>query len=391
MKCKKVFSIFSVILLIFISFAGCSEQRVPSSVDQNSQEYIFDQDYQYYINSASLYPIVRSESGYYFFKNNLLVYFDFQKKAAMVVCDQANCAHDSDKCSAYFNSSEVMPSILCYYNDSLIMDFVERKNGVSTHYAYQVSLDGKTRKKKCKLFQTTGSASYRFCVHRGYVYLTQQLATEEPGKTVDKIYRIPLEGKGDEREELFSYEGYYETNLTNFTIYANHMYFILSTYLDAQGNGYTVEIFDYDLSKKTYEKIDLGVHCYGFCINGRNMVYYDENSLCYNVYDLDQKKTINTLAIPYLGYLSFDSENYYIDTAQSVRLDLADARNIYVVSPEGQILKTIAVDNDDDCRFGYKDFLFFDHYNDNYATDIVYYDKAQNDRDDSDFIVAEQS
>ena len=100
---------------------------------------------------------------------------------------------------------------------------------------------------------------------------------------------------------------------------------------------------------------------------------------------MDKKKTIKTIEINDIGYISFDGENYYIDTAQAVNLSLSDKRLIYVFDCEGNIIKNINVENDNSCHFGYKDFLLFDQYVE-LSKNKVYYNKEQNSIKETDFI-----
>ena len=377
---------FLCIFLILISLFGCSKETSELNID--SENYLFDTDYQYFINSTSV--MARSDKGYYYFDDCLLKFFDTEKRIETVVCDQSNCEHTDNDCSAYFDH-HYSKTVLSYYNGSLITDYIETKNNISTHYACSISTDGKSRKKKCKLYKTTGSSSARFCVHRGYVYLVRELASEEKNKSTLKIYKAPLETKKNSLQEIFSFTGY-DCSLTGFEIYANHLYFDLSYYTDSKGNGYSTVVFDYDLINDKCNEINLNNYEYGFIVNNRNIVYYNKKSQNYDIYNIDTKKVINKININEIGYISFDGENYYIDTAQSVNIGINDIRTIYIVNPQGKILKEISIDNDNQCHFGYKDFIFFDKYNNEFGSSKIikiYYDKAINNSSNSEFISVE--
>lgn len=375
---KKIICILCIFLILSALF-GCSNKTDSLVID--SDDYIYNTDYQYFINPTSV--IARSDNGYYYFDDCLLKFFDKDKKFETVVCDQANCEHADSNCSAFFDH-HYSKTVLSYYNGSLITDFIENKKNVSTHYAYQISLDGKNRKKKCMLYKTTGSASARFCVHRGYVYLVRELASDETDKTTLKIYKKPLDSKGTDLQEIFSYTGF-DCSLTGFEIYGNHLYFDLSSYNDSKGNGYNAVVYDYDIILEQYSVVNLNNYEFGFIVNNRNLLYYDKKEHHYNIYDIDKKKTIKTIEISDIGYISFDSENYYIDTAQSVNLGLTDNRLIYVFNCEGNIIKNINVENNNSCHFGYKDFLLFDQYKD-HSKNKIYYNKEQNNSNETDFI-----
>lgn len=375
---KKIICTICLCLILTVLF-GCSTETDTAVID--SDDYIFESDYQYFINSTSV--LARSDNGYYYFKDALLTFFDTDKKLETVVCDQANCEHNDSSCSAFFDNN-YRKTVLVYYDGTLLTDYVETKKNVLTHYVYEISLDGKSRKKKCMLYKSTGSSSARFCVHRGYVYLVRELASEEEGKSDYKIYKTPLDSKDEDLQEIFSYAGY-DSALTNFEIYGNHLYFAFSSYEDAEGNGYNSVVYDYDIIQDQFSTVDLNNYEYGFIVNGRNIIYYDTKEKHYTIYDMDKRETVNTIEISDVGYISFDSENYYIDTSQAVNIGLSDYRTIYAVDTGGNIIKNIDIDNDYTCDFGYKDFLLFDGYQD-YSTYKLFYDKEQNSSDETDFI-----
>lgn len=369
---------------------GCSAETDVDLTAMNSDDYVFDTDYQYYVQDVSTSPVARAENGYYYIDtgNSLLKYFDTEKMAATVVCDQANCEHNDSSCSAYLDS-HYSKVFLSYYNGSLIVEYVERKNGVQTHYACQISLDGKRRTKKCMLFKSTGSASYQFSVHRGYVYLFRYLAGETPAEETVKIYKIPLDSKNknmQDTQEIFTFTGL-DISLSSFEIYGNHLYFELSAYDEsaenANSNGYSDIVYDYDITENSFSTVELENYQYGFKVNNRSLVYYDKKEKHYNIYDLDQKTIANTADINDIGYISFDGENYYIDTMQAVNLGLTNDRKIYIVSTDGSILKSMSISSDYECLFGYNDILLFTQY----VSIDFYYDKTQNGSDKADLII----
>lgn len=57
-----------------------------------------------------------TEDGMYYAKNNRLYFFDAEAKTEVIVCNKANCKHDTNECNAY--TIDVQPNLLCY-NDNI--------------------------------------------------------------------------------------------------------------------------------------------------------------------------------------------------------------------------------------------------------------------------------
>ena len=73
---KKFFSKIIVLLLIVIlfSFSGCSSSKNEVNINQNSEVYLANEDYQNYIDSFSTFAKV--DNGYYFTTDLKLYFYD---------------------------------------------------------------------------------------------------------------------------------------------------------------------------------------------------------------------------------------------------------------------------------------------------------------------------
>ena len=69
---KKYNIITAIITVVIILFTGCSSNQINVNINQNSEEYIANEDFQNYIDSFSSF--IKVDGGYYFI-TDLKLYF----------------------------------------------------------------------------------------------------------------------------------------------------------------------------------------------------------------------------------------------------------------------------------------------------------------------------
>ena len=70
-RIKKIF-VLSAILMIFSLLCSCSTNQIKTNVNQDSNNYIANEDFQNYISEMSSF--VKVKDGYYFTSDSLLFY-----------------------------------------------------------------------------------------------------------------------------------------------------------------------------------------------------------------------------------------------------------------------------------------------------------------------------
>lgn len=63
-----------------------------------------------------------TEDGMYYVKNNRLCFFDAEAETEVIVCNKANCKHDTNECNAC--TIGVQPYLLCYNGNIYISEFI---------------------------------------------------------------------------------------------------------------------------------------------------------------------------------------------------------------------------------------------------------------------------
>lgn len=96
---KKI-SIFLSAILIISMLAGCGANDTIlldlSDIETDHHRLVW--------GSYSDIDVSLGDVGLFYCKDNTLRYYDMEEKQEYILCPQANCRHNSDKCSAYFSS-----------------------------------------------------------------------------------------------------------------------------------------------------------------------------------------------------------------------------------------------------------------------------------------------
>ncbi len=116
-RIKKIF-VLSAILMIFSLLCSCSTNQIKTNVNQNSNNYIANEDFQNYISEMSSF--VKVKDGYYFTSDALLFYYDTENNQAYPVCNKTNCTHSDSNCQAYLSPLKFYPEMSMYYYDNAL-------------------------------------------------------------------------------------------------------------------------------------------------------------------------------------------------------------------------------------------------------------------------------
>lgn len=355
---KTCINIVALLFIFSILFSGCSNSRVKVNTKQDSPFYVEDEDFQNYLSNLS--AMVKVKGGYYFFNDLKLYYFDIETKESYPVCNKPNCDHSSASCMAYFNLFQFYPFQLSYYKNTLYVWGWEEDGSVRHNYLYSVSLDNYKRKKAVFLFDGTSSSSIYFMIHRGYVYYIKDSGTDLKERTV-YVYRAKIGDTSEKREEeaIYEFSGI-GADIWGLTASGNHLFVLISSYGDTEGNGYSTSYSMIDIhSLKSEELIGNGAYS---LFADENYVYYGKDENTINRIDLTTKEDVPFCRIEGPCYISADSNYIYFDNLQAIYIDKTDEKNrkISVYDKNGKCITNLSPkDTKDECYFGGDDYMFF--------------------------------
>ncbi len=354
---KKIYIIITVMFMITLLLCtGCSSDKINININQNSEEYIANEDYQYFLDSYSSF--IKTDGGYYFVTDLKLYFYDTEKKESYPVCSKANCKHSDSDCSAYLSPLKYIPMAgMSYYDHSLyILGYEKSGESKRQNYIYQINLDNFKHKKAAYLFDSSSAFSVDYVVHRGYVYFVYGQSSMTQGSTV--LYRTKLGNtKNDAPEAIYEFSGI-GTNLFGLHAYGNNIFFITSSYEDEEGNGYetTGNIMDIH-SLEAKGAVDALFASY----LDEEYIYFenDKNSVHRIHIHTNEEEFFCNIDGP--AYISADSKYIYFDNKQKMYIDenFKD-RKIYVYDKSGNYITEIVPKNpEDDCYFGGDDVMIF--------------------------------
>lgn len=353
---KKLIALLSCCSLLFL-LVSCSQAKITANIEQNAENYIFDEDYQNYFSPLS--SIAKTEDGYFFLSGSYLFFYDVKGQEAYPFCNKVNCDHNDSRCSAYISPLQFyMGTDIYYYDKALYMLGHEKSDNTSDSiYIYQISLENGKQRKAAYLFDSTVGVSITCILHRGYVYFAN--GGGEMKESEAFLCRTKLgELNSDAVEVIYSFKGI-GVNIGNLNAYGNNILFNTYSYSDIQGNGYkkdTNYINIHSLETETIHNNDYS----RFSVD--NKIYYfkdEKNVLCY---DMASKSTDMFCEINGPCYISADSNYIYFDNLQSVIVGITDKkdRKIFVYDKRGNYITSIAPKSqDDECFFGGDDIMIF--------------------------------
>lgn len=354
---KNLFKVILSVLLVTTTFVGCSLNKIEVDTNQNSDTYIQNEDYQNFLGLYS--STVKVDNGYYYISNMVIYFYDNNTKKSYPICNKINCNHSDDECSAYLSPFNFYSGQLSYYDGNLYVLGWETKNAnVRENYLYQISLENFKRKKAAYLFDSSGSASCSFLIHRGYVYYNFGGGALQETNT--QLLRSKL---GDKKKDI-SKKIIFETSgigasISSFNAYGNNFYFCTISYQDEKGNGYKRKLNCIDIH--TLEnKVVLQDLPYSYFVNGDDL-YYQKTKNTINHIDLKTNSDELFYDINEICYISSDDNYIYLDNLQSLIISEKNIKRIItVLDKNGNYITKINPKNQkDDCLFGGNDFLIF--------------------------------
>ncbi|MDE6752882.1 MAG: hypothetical protein K2J59_08950 [Eubacterium sp.] len=354
---KKIYIIITVMFMITLLLCtGCSSDKINININQNSEEYIANEDYQYFLDSYSSF--IKTDGGYYFVTDLKLYFYDTEKKESYLVCSKANCKHSDSDCSAYLSPLKYIPMAgMSYYNHSLyILGYEKSGESKRQNYIYQINLDNFKHKKTAYLFDSSSAFSVDYVVHRGYVYFVYGQSSMTQGSTV--LYRTKLGNtKNDAPEAIYEFSGI-GTNLFGLHAYGNNIFFITSSYEDEEGNGYktTGNIMDIH-SLEAKGAVDALFASY---LNEEYIYFENDKNSVHRIHiHTNEEEFFCSIDGP--AYISADSKYIYFDNKQKMYIDENfNDRKIYVYDKSGNYITEIVPKNPkDDCYFGGDDVMIF--------------------------------
>ena len=352
---KKYNIITAIITVVIILFTGCSSNQINVNINQNSEEYIANEDFQNYIDSFSSF--IKVDGGYYFITDLKLYFYDTEKKESYLVCSKTNCKHQNSDCLAYLSPFQFYHGMsVRYYDNNIYILGYEQEKTVKHNYIFQFSLNNFKRKKAAYLFDSSGQISTLFIVHRGYVYYVN--CTYEMKENTVSIFRVKLgEIEKNAPQKIFEFSGI-GTNIFGLSAYGNKLFFMTSSYEDEAGNGYN-SILNY-MDIHTLETNQIPERKYSHTADS-GKVYYGKDEKTVECYDLKTKETTFFCNINGPCYISADSNYIYFDNRQKMHIEENfNDRKIYVYDKSGNYITEIVPKNpEDDCYFGGDDVMIF--------------------------------
>ena len=354
---KKIYIIITVMFMITLLLCtGCSSDKINININQNSEEYIANEDYQYFLDSYSSF--IKTDGGYYFVTDLKLYFYDTEKKESYPVCSKATCKHSDSDCSAYLSPLKYIPMAgMSYYDNSLyILGYEKSGESKRQNYIYQINLDNFKHKKAAYLFDSSSAFSVDYVVHRGYVYFVYGQSSMTQGSTV--LYRTKLGNtKNDAPEAIYEFSGI-GTNLFGLHAYGNNIFFITSSYEDEEGNGYetTGNIMDIH-SLEAKEGVDALFASY---LNEEYIYFENDKNSVHRIHiHTNEEEFFCNIDGP--AYISADSKYIYFDNRQKMHIEENfNDRKIYVYDKSGNYITEIVPKNPkDDCYFGGDDVMIF--------------------------------
>lgn len=358
MRYKQKILCLILIFTIILSFNGCFHNKIQVNINQTSNKYITNEDYQNYLNLYS--KMAMTEDGYYFINNNHLCFFDKESLETIIVCNKVNCEHNDDSCTAYFSVLNFYPIQLAYYDDALyLLGWETEGANIHHNYIYQISLDNYKRKKSAFISNSNGISSAVFIIHRGYIYYVSNTDTMQ--KNTTELYRKQLGNtdKKDKGEKIFDITDY-GTQIFGLSAYGNNVFFSVASYEDESGNGYNTSLNCIDIhTLKSKTIIENNQYSY---FADDQYIYYERDKNTVNKINLDTNEETFFCNIDDPCYISADENYLYFDNQQAIYIneDTADRLITAVDKNTGKVIASVSPKNkEDECLFGGNDFIFF--------------------------------
>ena len=231
-----------------------------------------------------------TEDGMYYAKNNRLYFFDAETETEVIVCNKANCKHDTTDCNAY--TIDIQPYLLCY-NDNIyisegMVNFTSNEEGEDVYEAEirlrELKQDGSGGR---TIYSADNGSVCDLRMINGVLYFTAW--TYHNGYQVNeyqhdwKLYAYDL--RWNRLKVIKSYEADEEHDNSGLTLmqcdrddvlYASYSYF------DSEENE-TIEMLMYDIENDTWRTLKEDDEAVVNMIQVDDTVYLMRNEIVDNV------------------------------------------------------------------------------------------------------------
>lgn len=203
-----------------------------------------------------------TEDGMYYAKNNRLYFFDAEAETEVIVCNKANCKHDTTDCNAY--TIDIQPYLLCY-NDNIyisegMVNFTSNEEGEDVYEAEirlrELKQDGSVGR---TIYSADNGAVCDLRMINGVLYFTAWTyhnGFQINDDSVDwKLYAYDLRWK--RLKVIKSYEADEEHDNANLTLEEcdrDDVLYVNYSYFDSEENE-TTEILLYDIENDTWRTL----------------------------------------------------------------------------------------------------------------------------------------
>lgn len=318
--------IYFYMLLVMIACNACSQKEVPyekESVNLETDDYLCTSD---------LKGLAKTEKGYYYWKEDLLYFFDANSKKDTVVCSNSNCSHDAAGCNAYYHDHS--DSIFYYQkNLYLIQENIKNDNTIDFNLI-KVSEDGSQRTNLLTLFQGKVKTDIGFnaIIHRGYCYFYQHNFDTEK-EIENTLYRVALK-QNAKPEEVMSVQGYgvsYEM-----LGYKQNLYVEISMFSDSACTELLDSLKSYQI--ETGEIKDCNLSDFRSLYAVDDVLYYVKDNAIWKKEEEKEPEQFYHLGEDVFGKLWFDGNYFYFDNLADCQIKGKDAseRKILVLSAKGK-------------------------------------------------------
>lgn len=298
-------------LVTILSLTACGDslegaEIIEVNTAQDSPAYVEGEDCQQQWNTWGTIVgkmSTQGEGGYYFYDEDgtrKLCYHDFVSDVTVPLCDQPNCDHTGNECNA---SLDFGTRFLHYYDGNLYTISINSSMDVVVQ---RISADGRTRGTVGTIFRTANGGSIFAIFHRGYVYCVPEADGLVEHST--QIYRLNL-GGSEEAELIHTFEPCIGGDVY-MRAYGNYIYIQHQSYADSDANGYTADLYRYNIHTGEMEPVMEGMRRM-FAVDDQYL-YYDSDTQVI-ARDLETGEDTVLLDVGYPVYLMMDENYLYCD------------------------------------------------------------------------------
>lgn len=352
-KMKK--QLFVCCILLFVVFGNACKDK--ESININKDEVNLETDDNFC--TSDLRGFAKTEKGYYYWKDELLYFYDAASGKETVLCSNANCKHNSSDCDAYYSLHG--DCIFYYQNNLYLIQEFSRDNHMIDFNLMKISEDGSKRTTVLTLFQGKDNTSIgcEAMIHRGYCYFYQDNFDAEK-EVENSLYRVALK-QGAKPEKILSTKGY---GVTYYMFgYKQNLYIQTSMFSDSTYAKLINTLRVYQI--ETGEVTDYELSDFRRLYIVKDILYYLKDSYIWKMEEGKEPEKFYDLEGDILGKLWFDGTYFYFDNWSDCQIKEKDAseRKVLVLDTKGKKVDEFPVELQYEFLGGDSQRLFwFDYY-----------------------------